>query len=295
MKNRKKNLFILACTLPALFLFGVFSLYPFLKAIVMSLYNWSGVTANREFIGLDNFKTLLGDPIVWTALTNNIFLLLVVPILTMGLSLLFAVLLTRKKLKERSFYRTIFFFPNVLALVVISILWSFIYHPTFGILNSFLDLVGLENLQHAWLGESETVLWAMAMPMVWQAIGYYMVIYIAAMEGVPTHLYETAILEGASELQQFRYITFPLIWGVVRITIVFFLIGVFNQSFVYVQIMTNGGPDRASEVMMTYLYKQAFHNGNFGYGAAIGVLTLVITIGLAWLSERLTERDTVQY
>lgn len=293
--NDSKNIFILTCTLPALLLFGVFSLYPFLKAIVMSLYNWSGITANREFIGLDNFKTLLGDPIVWTALKNNIFLLLIVPLLTMGLSLLFAVLLTRKKLKERSFYRTVFFFPNVLALVVISVLWSFIYHPTFGILNSFLELVGLENLQRAWLGESETVLWAMAMPMVWQAIGYYMVIYIAAMEGVPVHLYESAVLDGASELQQFRYITFPLIWGVVRITIVFFLIGVFNQSFVYVQIMTNGGPDRASEVMMTYLYKQAFHNGHFGYGAAIGVLTLVITIGLAWLSERLTERDTVQY
>jgi len=295
MLNRHKGLFIAACTLPALLLFGLFALYPFLKAIMMAFYSWSGISQEKTFIGLDNFKTLLQDPIVWTALKNNLLLLLVTPVLTMGLSLLFAVLLTRKTLRERSFYRTVFFFPNVLALVVISILWSFIYHPTFGILNSFLHKIGLDSWTHAWLGESNTVLWALAVPMVWQAVGYYMVIYIAAMEGIPSHLYEAAVLEGASQTKQFTQITFPLIWSVVRITIVFFLIGVFNGSFVYVQVMTNSGPDHASEVLMTYMYKQAMQNGNFGYGAAVGVFSLIVTILLAWFSERLTERDSVEF
>lgn len=261
----------------------------------MSFYSWSGISQDKVFIGLDNFRTLINDPIVWKAMGNNIFFLSVTPVLTMGLSLLFAFLLTRKSFFERSFYRTVFFYPNVLAIVVISILWSFIYNPTFGILNSFLEMIGLDHLTRAWLGESGTVLWALALPMVWQAVGYYMVIYIAAMEGVPSHLYEAAVLEGASPTQQFTQITFPLIWSVVRITIVFFLIGVFNGSFVFVQIMTNSGPDHASEVLMTYMYKQAMQNGNFGYGAAIGVLSLVIAFILAALSERLTERDSIEF
>ncbi|MBU5441330.1 carbohydrate ABC transporter permease [Paenibacillus sp. MSJ-34] len=295
MTNRSKNVFIAVCVLPAVIVFGIFSLYPFLRAITMAFYSWSGISAESEFIGLDNFRTLAQDPIVWKSLRNNIFLLLVVPVVTMALSLLFAVLLTRKRFRERPFYRTVFFFPNVLALVVISILWSFIYHPTFGILNSFMEAIGLQSLTHAWLGESGTVLWALVFPMVWQAVGYYMIIYIAAMEGVPAHLYESAVLEGATEMQQFLHITFPLIWSVVRITIVFFLIGVFNNSFTYVQVMTNSGPDNESSVLMTYLYKQAMQNGNFGYGAAIGVFTLIVTITLAWLSEKLTDKESVEY
>lgn len=295
MKTSRKGLFILGCTLPALLLFGIFSLYPFLKAIVMAFYDWSGISDAKEFIGLDNFQTLINDPIVWKSFTNNILLLIVAPVITMALSLLFAYLLTRKKLKEKSFYRTVFFFPNVLALVVIAVLWSFVYHPTFGILNSMLNSIGLQAWTHAWLGESGTVLWAIVFPIVWQAVGYYMIIYIAAMEGVPDHLYEAARLEGASEFEQFRKITFPLIWHVVRITIVFFLIGIFNQSFVYIKVMTNGGPDNASDVLMTYMFRQGFENGNFGYAMAVGVFMLLITITLSVVSEKLTNRETYEF
>ncbi|WP_106766925.1 carbohydrate ABC transporter permease [Paenibacillus faecalis] len=295
MKHKRKGLFILGCTIPALLLFGIFSLYPFLKAIVMAFYSWSGISDTTEFIGLGNFKTLIDDPIVWKSFSNNLLLLVVAPVITMFLALSFAYMLTRKKLKEKAFYRTVFFFPNVLALVVIAVLWSFIYHPTFGILNSLLKSIGLEALTHAWLGETGTVLWAIVLPIVWQAVGYYMIIYIAAMEGVPDHLYEAARLEGATEFQQFRQITFPLIWTVVRITIIFFLIGIFNQSFVYIKVMTNGGPDHASDVLMTYMYRQGFENGNFGYAMAVGVFTLLITITLSVISEKLTARETYEY
>ncbi|WP_068777079.1 carbohydrate ABC transporter permease [Paenibacillus sp. FJAT-26967] len=298
MKDKKKlMLFLWACTLPALALFAVFDLYPFLRAIIMAFYSWSGTSEDQTFVGLDNFRTLMQDGVVWVALKNNLFLLIVVPAVTMGLSLLFAVLLTRKnnKLKESGFYRTIFFFPNVLALVVISILWSFIYHPTFGILNALLNSLGFESLVHAWLGETGTVMWALVAPMVWQAIGYYMIIYIAAIEGIPPDLYEVAHLEGASSIKQFRMITLPLIWNVMRITVIFFLINVFNQSFVYVNVMTAGGPDNSSQVLMTYLYGQAFGNGNFGYAMAIGVFMLLITVALSLISDKLMSRDSVQY
>ncbi|QNK57956.1 carbohydrate ABC transporter permease [Paenibacillus sp. PAMC21692] len=295
MDKKRNVLFVAICLLPTIALFGTFSVYPFAQALLMAFYDWSGVTDNRVFVGFEHFKVMWNDRIVWIALKNNLFLLLIVPLLTMSLSLLFAVVLTRKQLKEKMFYRTVFFFPNVLALVVISILWSFIYHPTFGILNSILEALGLEQWVQAWLGQSDTVLWAIAMPMVWQAVGYYMIIYIAAIEGVPTHLYESALLEGATEVQRFFFITLPLIWDIIRITIVFFLSGVFTGVFVYINIMTAGGPNNASEVLMTYMYKQAFSNGNYGYGMAVGILMLLVTITLTLLADRLTKRESIQY
>ncbi|NMO97860.1 carbohydrate ABC transporter permease [Paenibacillus lemnae] len=295
MKHRERNLFIAACTLPALALFATFTLYPFGKAVVMAFYDWSGLSENPVFTGLKNFRTLWQDDIVWQALKNNIFLLLVVPILTMAISLLFAALLTQKRLTGKSIYRTVFFFPNVLSIVVISVLWSFVYHPTFGILNSLLEMIGLQEWTRAWLGDSSTVLWAIAFPMIWQSVGYYMIIYIAAIEGIPADIYEAASIDGASGVTQFRRLTVPLIWSVMRITIVFFLIGVFNGSFAYIKVMTNAGPNHGSEVLMTYMYSQAFNNGNFGYAMAVGVFLLLITISLALLSEKLTERDSVEY
>lgn len=295
MNTKSRQWFLVFCTLPALIIFSIFALYPFFQAIVMAFYDWSGMSDEVTFIGLKNFETLIHDPKVWTALTNNVFLLLVVPTITMGFSLLFAVLLTRRKLRETTFYRTIFFFPNVLAIVVISILWSFIYHPTFGILNSFLEAAGLNSWIHAWLGEKSTVLWALIFPMVWQAIGYYMIIYIAAIQGIPNDVYEAAVIDGASEWKQFTHMTVPLIWGILRITIIFFFIQVFNQSFVYIQVMTDGGPDGSSEILMTYMYKQAFQNGNFGYAMAVGVFMLFISLTLSFISDRLMGRDAVEY
>lgn len=122
-----------------------------------------------------------------------------------------------------------------------------------------------------------------------------MVLYMASMEGIPTYLYEAAIIDGASQWQQFRTITFPLIWEVVRVTIIFNIIGVFNGSFAYVNIMTNGGPDDASNVLSVYMYKQAFINGNFGYAMCVGILILGISLCLAYIANRLTKTEVVEY
>lgn len=302
MRNRSRNIFIAVCTVPPLLLYIVFFLYPAFKAFMMGFYSWSGLTSGSEkFTGLENFKTLVKDPIVWTSIKNNFFLMLVIPVITMIISLFFAVLLTRRKLPEKNFYRTVFFFPNVLSVVVISVLWNFVYNPVLGILNSLLEAIGLDNLTRPWLGDSSTVLWAIAVTSIWSSIGFYMVLYMAGIENIPVQLYEAATIDGAGEFKQFTHITFPLLWEVIRVTIIFFISGIFYGSFTYVNVMTNGGPDRASEVLTHYMYKQAFNseslfaNSNVGYATAIGIVIFIIGISLSLLSVRLTARESVEF
>lgn len=295
MKSKQKNWFIISCAVPTFLLYLYFGLYPCLQSIKMAFYKWSGLTAEPKFIGLKNFVTLINDDKVFGAFKNNLFLLAVVPIVTMVISLFFAHGITKTKLREKGFYRVIFFFPNVLSLVIISILFIFILHPNLGILNSFLKAVGLGQFAKVWLGDAKTVLWAIGMTMVWQAVGYYMVLYMASMEGVPAYLYEAALIDGATQWQQFKNITFPLIWEVVRVTIVFNILGVFNGSFAYVNIMTDGGPDNASNVLSNYMYRQAFENGNFGYAMAVGIVILIISLALAFFANKLTQKDVVEY
>lgn len=291
MKDRKKKVFIAWCIIPALLLFCLFMVYPIIKGFSMSLYSWGGLSDNAKFIGLDNFKTLFADEYFIKALKNTGFLLLVFPSITIVFSLLLAIFLTQGKLKEKNFYRLVFFFPNVLSMVVIGVLFTYIYDPSIGILNSFFGMLGIDSLQLAWLGDPKTVLWALAMAMVWQAVGYYMVIYMAGLDGIPPELYEVADIEGATFWQRFRYVTLPMIWEIVRVTLVFFITGVFNLSFIFVNVMTGGGPDGGSEVLLTYMYKQAFVNSNYGYAMAIGVVIFIMAVGLALILNKITKKS----
>ena len=290
MKNTKKKIFIGWCIIPALILFLIFMVYPIIKGFSMSFYSWSGLSDNAQFIGLENFKTLFSDAYFLKALKNTGFLMVVFPLLTIIFSLLLAIFLTQGKLKEKNFYRLIFFFPNVLSMVVIGVLFTYVYDPSIGILNSFLEKIGLDAWAHAWLGDPKTVLWAVVLAMVWQAVGYYMVIYMAGLDGIPPELYEVADIEGASFAQKFRYVTLPMIWEIVRVTLVFFITGVFNLSFIFVKVMTGGGPDGNSEVLLTYMYKQAFTNANYGYAMAIGVVIFIMAIGMAVILNKVTEK-----
>ncbi|MFB5266075.1 carbohydrate ABC transporter permease [Paenibacillus enshidis] len=286
----RRRLFIAACLIPGLAIFGLFKVYPTIQVFEKSLFLWTGIGDEPKFIGLKNFTDLFHDDVFLLSLRNTGFLMLVVPVLTILIALINASILTRSKLKERGLYRTLFFFPSVLSFVVIAILWSFIYHPTIGFVNSGLELMGLSDWAMAWLGDQRTVLWALAVTLVWQAAGYYMVMYMAGIDGISPELYEAASMDGATPIQQFRNITVPMLWEIIRVTIVFSINGVLTISFVVVSIMTAGGPDRHSEVVMTYLYGQAFTNSNFGYAMAIGVVIFVLSLLLALISNRLTER-----
>ena len=295
MKNRKKKaqplpvLFICVSVLPAVILTLMFTIWPTLQALYLSFTNATSLGLNNKFVGLDNYIYMFHDKSFMQALKNTAKLMAVVPVITIFCSLVLAFVLNQCKLKEMVLYRTIFYFPNIVSLTVVGIIWSFVFHPNVGIVNKILGAVGLESLQRSWLGDSKTALWCIAFTLLWQAAGYYMVMHIAAMDGISPEIYESATLDGASAWRKLVSITMPLMKDIIGITFVLALSGTINLSFVLSQVMTGGGPNGASSVLLQYMYTQGFVNGNFGYAMAITVFTLAISVALSMLSRKLTD------
>ncbi|HJB27316.1 MAG TPA: sugar ABC transporter permease, partial [Candidatus Blautia faecavium] len=250
-KQKGRSRFIFCCLAPAVILFVIFMIVPTIDVFRMSLYKWGGYTAEKTFVGLDNFKTLFQSDRFYQAFQNSILLIVIVTVVTFALAIIFAAILTREKIKGQTFFRVVFYIPNILSVVVISAIFSVIYDPTQGLLNSFLNLFRGEsgvNDPILWLGNQKIVIYSIVIAMVWQAIGYYMVMYMASMANIPESLYESASLEGAGRIKQFFSITLPLIWTNIRTTLTFFVISTINMSFLMVKAMTNGGPDGAYKV-----------------------------------------------
>ena len=298
MKNRQNRpkkaqplpvLFICISVLPAVILTLMFTIWPTVQALYLSFTNATSLGLNNKFVGLDNYIYMFHDKSFIQALINTAKLMAVVPVITIFCSLVLAFVLNQCKLKERVLYRTIFYFPNIVSLTVVGIIWSFVFHPNVGIINKILGAVGLESLQRSWLGDSKTALWCIAFTLLWQAAGYYMVMHIAAMDGISPEIYESATLDGASAWRKLISITMPLMKDIIGITFVLALSGTINLSFVLSQVMTGGGPNGASSVLLQYMYTQGFVNGNFGYAMAITVFTLAISVALSMLSRKLTD------
>lgn len=298
MKNRQNRqkkaqplpvLFICISVLPAVILTLMFTIWPTVQALYLSFTNATSLGLNNKFVWLDNYIYMFHDKSFIQALKNTAKLMAVVPVITIFCSLVLAFVLNQCKLKERVLYRTIFYFPNIVSLTVVGIIWSFVFHPNVGIINKILGAVGLESLQRSWLGDSKTALWCIAFTLLWQAAGYYMVMHIAAMDGISPEIYESATLDGASAWHKLISITMPLMKDIIGITFVLALSGTINLSFVLSQVMTGGGPNGASSVLLQYMYTQGFVNGNFGYAMAITVFTLAISVALSMLSRKLTD------
>lgn len=298
MKNRQNRqkkaqplpiLFICISVLPAVILTLMFTIWPTAQALYLSFTNATSLGLNNKFVALDNYIYMFHDKSFIQALTNTAKLMAVVPVITIFCSLVLAFVLNQCKLKEMVLYRTLFYFPNIVSLTVVGIIWSFVFHPNVGIINKILGAVGLESLQRSWLGDSKTALWCIAFTLLWQAAGYYMVMHIAAMDGISPEIYESATLDGASAWRKLISITMPLMKDIIGITFVLALSGTINLSFVLSQVMTGGGPNGASSVLLQYMYTQGFVNGNFGYAMAITVFTLAISVALSMLSRKLTD------
>ena len=298
MKNRQNRqkkaqplpiLFICISVLPAVILTLMFTIWPTAQALYLSFTNATSLGLNNKFVWLDNYIYMFHDKSFIQALKNTAKLMAVVPVITIFCSLVLAFVLNQCKLKEMVLYRTLFYFPNIVSLTVVGIIWSFVFHPNVGIVNKILGAVGLENLQRSWLGDSKTALWCIAFTLLWQAAGYYMVMHIAAMDGISPEIYESATLDGASAWRKLISITMPLMKDIIGITFVLALSGTINLSFVLSQVMTGGGPNGASSVLLQYMYTQGFVNGNFGYAMAITVFTLAISVALSMLSRKLTD------
>lgn len=298
MKNRQNRqkkaqplpvLFVCISVLPAVILTLMFTIWPTAQALYLSFTNATSLGLNNKFVALDNYIYMFHDKSFIQALINTAKLMAVVPVITIFCSLVLAFVLNQCKLKEMVLYRTLFYFPNIVSLTVVGIIWSFVFHPNVGIVNKILGAVGLESLQRSWLGDSKTALWCIAFTLLWQAAGYYMVMHIAAMDGISPEIYESATLDGASAWRKLVSITMPLMKDIIGITFVLALSGTINLSFVLSQVMTGGGPNGASSVLLQYMYTQGFVNGNFGYAMAITVFTLVISVALSMLSRKLTD------
>lgn len=290
----QKYLFLTFCLLPTFIVFLIFTVYPMLSGLYMSFFDWSGISANRTFVGLDNYKQLLGDPTIYKAIWHDYFFVITKVIGIMVLAIFFAVALTQLRIKEAPFYRIVFFFPNIMSVVVIGILWQFIYDPDFGIVNGALRLIGLENWTRPWLGTMEWALPSIAVPAIWAGIGLFMLLLMGGIMNVPKTYYDAAEIDGAKEWQQFWRITVPLVWPQIKTSIIYIVITSLNGSFVIVQVMTRGGPGNATEVMGSYLYKRAFENFQFGYGATIGICILILSLVTVLLLQFLLKREKVQ-
>lgn len=258
---------------PALVLFGMVMVYPTSAGAVLAFTNSRG-GRNTEFVGLANFERLLSDPAAIASLSNTILLTASLVIVQTALALLLALGL-HQRLKARGLLRTVFFLPFILPSLIVGVLWQFLYTPG-GPIDSVLDAVGLGGLSQLWLGDTSIAMWFVILALIWQNVGFSMVVYLAGLEEIPAQLYEAAATDGASGLQTFWNVTRPMLGPATTINLTLTLVGalkIFDQIFV----MTGGGPGYATEVLSLVVYRQSFVLGNWGYGSAVAlVLTMIV-------------------
>lgn len=302
-ENIRRNSFIFFFLLPSLLLYFVFVLYPNVLSLYYSFFNWDGLSYSKQFVGLQNFvRIVTDDPFFYPALVHNLFFLVTVPVFTLILSIFFAVVLTQQKFKESEFYKIVFYFPNVLSIVLIGLITVFAYHPRNGLLNNVLVWLGFESFEgFAWLGRSSTALASLVFPQVWAGVGFYMVLMIAAVNGIPKSIYEAAEIDGAGKFLQSIYITLPLIWDVLKISIAFFIINAFG-AYQLILVTTNGGPLGSTEVLGSYMLGHMTSRGlgtgfvsNFGYASAIGTIIFIIIMAFTLIQYKLMKKESNQY
>ncbi len=294
--SKEKRRFIILGLLPAFLLYAIFIVYPTINVFKESLYKTGGLSGNKTFVGLDNFKLLFTDAKFIRAFQNTVFLIVVVTIVTMFMAIFFASILTREKFKGQNFFRIIFYIPNILSIAVIASIFAAVYGMDQGLLNGFFKLFNLETYTNIpFLGDRKYVVYSIAFAMIWQAIGYYMVMYMSTMSQIPEQLYEAAKLDGASRIKQFFDITLPLSWQTVRTTLTFYIISNINIAFQLIKALTGGGPDGASLTLLNYQYEQAYTNSSFGYGLAIGVVVFLFSFILSAIMHKITNREITQY
>jgi N-acetylglucosamine transport system permease protein len=298
-----KRAIVATFLIPPLLLYAIFVISPYLQAFQVATTDWGGLSSSYHVVGLDNFRRLLTDRYVWNALKNNAILLLVLPVVTIALGLFFASMLNVggragraaiQGVRGAALYKIVYFFPQVLSVAIIGVLWQEVYAPNTGLLNGALRGVGLGSLAKPWLGDPDLAFWAVIGVMVWANVGFYVVLFGAAMQAIPRDIYEAALLDGADRPTILSRITIPLLWETIQVAWIYLAIFALD-GFALVQIITNGGPGFSSDVVGLRLYNSAFGESKFGYASAIGVAMFFITLSIAVLALRITRRERVEY
>ncbi|WP_459761891.1 carbohydrate ABC transporter permease [Alkaliphilus crotonatoxidans] len=277
--------------LPALVLMMILVYSPIAMTGYYGLMKWDGI-GEMEFVGLTNYIRLLSDSMFWKSLYHS-FLLALFSVVSLGGYLTIALVLSGK-IKGANLFRKIYLIPMLLSSVAIAQLWLRIYHPTNGVLNRLLTSLGMNQIP-LWLADPNIVLFAIFVAIIWQYAGFYILIYYAALKNIPESLIEAARIDGATPWQIALKIKIPLIANVIKVTVVLAVVGSLKY-FDLIYVMTGGGPDGASEVMASYMYRQAFRSYNFGYGSAIGFFLLLICLIVTYLIRKLTAtEEEIQY
>jgi N-acetylglucosamine transport system permease protein len=290
-----------AFLLPALGVYGAFVISPYAQAFFIAMTDWQGLSAKFNLVGFDNFTYLFKNEYLWNALWHNILLMLLLPVLTIGLGLFLASMLNVgngggrvRGVGGSSFYKVIFFAPQVLSVAIIGVLWKEIYNPRSGLLNGGLRAIGLDGLAQTWLGDPAFAFWAVLAVMVWANAGFYVVLFGAAMQSIPRDIYEAAALDGASRWTTLWRVTLPLVWDTVQVAWVYLAILALD-GFALVQVMTRGGPNFSTDVVGQRMYDVAFGEFKFGQGSAIGVIMFFLTLSVTVVALRLTRRERVEF
>ncbi|MCS6711246.1 sugar ABC transporter permease [Brachybacterium sp. EF45031] len=271
----------------------MFVVSPFVQSFYYSFTDWSGLSPSMRFIGLENYQRIAGDPVFWKALRNNLVLLAVLPIVTIGLAFALAVMLTFggstqggvRGVRGSPFYRVVSFFPYAVPAVITGILFNFVYHPSAGLLNGLLNLVlrpfGAGPVSIAWLGDQRVALGAVAFAIIWTFVGFYMVMFVAAIKSVGQEVLEAARLDGAGRFRTAVQIVAPMMRDSVSTALVY--MGIFAlDAFTFIAVMTpNGGTDNSTRVVSQYLYQTAFSQGRVGEASAMGVVMALVTMLVA--------------
>ncbi len=287
--SKTRGRFLALCVAPAVILYFVFMILPTLNVFRMSLFERGAYSPTETFVGMANFRALVNDVKFITAMQNTILLIVTVTIITFFFAIVFAAILTREKIKGQNFFRIVFYIPNILSVVVIAGIFSAIYKPENGMLNSILSFFRGETVMVLWKDQPMVIV-SVIIAMVWQAIGYYMVMYMASMSAVPESLYESAGLDGAGRLTQFFQLTLPLIWTNIRTTLTFFIISTINMAFLFVKAMVAKG---MADVGLSFMYAQK-DAGLYGYSMAAGVVIFLFSFLLSALVNWVTKREVLE-
>ncbi|GAA3007542.1 sugar ABC transporter permease [Streptosporangium longisporum] len=296
--------FIVGFLAAPVLLYVVFVVSPYVQAFYISLTDWKGISANPRFIGLENFTRLFDDEVFWAAVRHHGVLLLVMPLATLVIALFFSFLLNlgggqhggrMAGIWGSKVYRVIFFLPQVLAVAIVGVLFQAIYRPDeTGVLNSLLGKVGIDPV--GWLIDPDIALLSIIGVMVWQAVGFYVVLFSAGMSSIPPDVFEAAALDGAGRFTLFFRITIPLLWDTMQVAWVYLGIAAFD-AFALVQVLSvdRGGPDNSTTVLPMEIWRTAFNFSKFGYASAMGVALFFLTITFAALTLRVTRRERIEF
>lgn len=279
--KKKRNLEALFFVVPAVIVLGIFVYYPLVQNIINSFHSFTLSSATKEWVGLENYGKLLTDKNIPISLKNNVLYAVISIIIQVGFGLVLAAVLEDIAFhKVAPFFRSVYFVPTVISMTVVCLLFEFIYNPQMGLLNSFLETVGLDGLTKIWLGSKKTAMYAVIAVSQWQSTGYVTMLFIVAIQKIPRELYEAAEVDGASKIQRFLSITVPQVRQMFFVTMVLTVVGaftVFNEPY----ILTGGGPGTATMVLSLHMYQTGFVKNDMGYASTIAMLIFVITAVLS--------------